>query len=269
MNAVFLDLGVIKIYWYSVMMFIAILVAGTLALKEAKKWQIPEDFMVNLFFFIVPISLIGARLYFVAFNWDYYSQHFIEIFKVWEGGLAIHGGIIAGLLFLLFYSKKYKINTKRLIDIVVVSLFVGQAIGRWGNFFNGEVYGAPVESLNWLPGFLKEGMFQNGSYHQPLFLYESIWCLIGFILALLIRRWPYLKIGNLTSFYLIWYGIGRFILEGLREEEYILTFGGIKIAQLVSVIMILIGIIYFMICKRGSKFDNRYNDKENVEHVLF
>lgn len=269
MNAIFLDLGIIKIYWYSIIIFVAILIAGWLALKESKKWKIPEDFMINLFFFIIPISLIGARLYFVAFNWDYYGQHFAEIFKVWEGGLAIHGGIIAGLLFLLWYCKKYKMSSKRLIDIIVVSLLIGQAIGRWGNFCNGEIYGASVESLNWLPNFIKEGMYHDGAYHQPLFLYESIWCLMGFIFALLIRKWPYLKIGNLTSFYLIWYGIGRFILEGFREPEYILMIGNLKVAQLISIVMILIGIIYFIICTRGSKFDNRYNDKENVEHVLF
>ena len=106
MNSILIDLGFIKIYWYSVMIFIAILIAGYLALREARKWKIAEDFMVNLFFFIIPIAMIGARLYFVAFEWDYYSTHTNEIFKVWEGGLAIHGGIIAGLLWILFYSKK-------------------------------------------------------------------------------------------------------------------------------------------------------------------
>ena len=249
MNAVLLDLGVIKIYWYSVIMFFAILIGGSLALKESKKWKIPEDFMVNLFFFIIPIAL--------------------DIFKVWEGGLAIHGGIIAGLIFVIFYARKYKINTKRLVDIIVVSLILGQAIGRWGNFFNGEAHGAvtSLEALKWLPEFIREGMHINGVYYQPTFLYESIWCLIGFLVMIAVRNWPYLKIGNLTSFYLIWYGIGSFFIEGFRTDS--LMFGSIKMAQVVSIGMIVIGILYIFICNRGSKFDNRYNDKENVENVLF
>ncbi len=269
MNAVLLDLGVIKIYWYSVIMFVAILISGTLALKESKKWKIPEDFVVNLFFFIIPIALIGARLYFVAFHWNDYGTHLIDIFKVWEGGLAIHGGIIAGLIFVILYARKYKINTRRLVDIIVVSLLLGQAIGRWGNFFNGEAHGAvtSLEALKWLPEFIREGMHINGVYYQPTFLYESIWCFIGFALALFIRKWPYLKIGNLTSFYLIWYGIGRFFIEGFRTDSLML--GNLKMAQIVSIGMIIIGILYILICHRGSKFENRYNDKENVEHVLF
>ncbi|MCI9233205.1 MAG: prolipoprotein diacylglyceryl transferase [Bacilli bacterium] len=269
MNAVLLDLGVIKIYWYSVIMFFAILIGGSLALKESKKWKIPEDFMVNLFFFIIPIALIGARLYFVAFHWDFYGNHLLDIFKVWEGGLAIHGGIIAGLIFIILYGRKYKINIKRLVDIIVVSLLLGQAIGRWGNFFNGEAHGAvtSLEALKWLPEFIREGMHINGVYYQPTFLYESLWCLIGFALALVIRKWSYLKIGNLTSFYLIWYGIGRFFIEGFRTDSLML--GNLKMAQIVSIGMIVIGIVYLLICYKGSKFDNRYNDKENVEHVIF
>lgn len=269
MNAVLLDLGIIKIYWYSVIMFFAILIGGTLALKESKKWKIPEDFMVNLFFFIIPIALIGARLYFVAFHFDYYGSHLMDIFKVWEGGLAIHGGIIAGFIFVLFYARKYKINTRRLIDIIVVSLLLGQAIGRWGNFFNGEAHGAvtTIESLKWLPEFIREGMHINGEYYQPTFLYESIWCLVGFAFALLLRKWPYLKIGNLTSFYLVWYGVGRFFIEGFRTDS--LMIGDFKMAQIVSIGMILIGLIYIAFCYKGSKFDNRYNDKENVEDVSF
>ena len=267
MNSILIDLGFIKIYWYSVMIFIAILIAGYLALREARKWKIAEDFMVNLFFFIIPIAMIGARLYFVAFEWDYYSTHTNEIFKVWEGGLAIHGGIIAGLLWILFYSKKYKVNTKRLLDIVVVSLLLGQAIGRWGNFFNGEVYGIEVSSLNWLPKFISDKMFIGGVYHQPLFLYESLWCLLGFIVALIIRRLPKIKLGSLTSFYLIWYGIGRFFLENLREPEYILMVGDFKIAQLISLVMVACGILMFFVIQKKS--DNYYNERENENVTRF
>lgn len=265
MNAILLDLGFIQIYWYSFILFIAMLVAGFLALKESKKWNIPEDLMINLFFWIIPISLIGARLYFVAFHLDYYSEHLIEIFKVWEGGLAIHGGILAGLLFILFYSKKYKMNTKRLLDIIVVSLLLGQAIGRWGNFFNGEAHGAltTLESLQWLPNFIVEGMHIDGFYYQPTFLYESIWCLLGFILFLVIRRRKYLKLGQLTSLYMIWYGIGRFVIEWFRTDSLML--GNFKIAMIVSFLLVVIGIILFIKYGRGSKMENLYHKEDENE----
>ena len=109
MNPVLLKIGNIKIYWYSITMFLGILIGGILVLKEAKKHRISENFIYNLFFYIIPIALIGARLYYVIFNWNYYSQKLTSIFKVWEGGLAIHGGIIAGLIFIIFYTKKHRI----------------------------------------------------------------------------------------------------------------------------------------------------------------
>ena len=173
MNAIFLDLGSIKIYWYSVMILSGLLIGGTLAINEAKKWAITEDFMINLFFYLIPFAIIGARLYYVSFNLDYYKTSVINIFKVWEGGLAIHGSIIAGLLFIIFYSKKHKINTFRLLDIIVVGLLIGQSIGRWGNFINQEAYGSAtslafLKSL-FVPNFVIEGMQINGVYYHPTF----------------------------------------------------------------------------------------------------
>ena len=271
MRAILLDLGFIKIYWYSAILFVALLAAGGLVLRESRKWKIPEDFIINLFFFTIPISFLGARLYFVAFHWDHYSQNLLDIVKIWEGGLAIHGGILAGLLWILFYSKKYKVNTKRLLDIIAPGLLLGQAIGRWGNFFNGEAHG-PETTLEFLqnlhlPDFIIEGMNINGVYYQPTFLYESLWCLLGLILILIIKHYPYLKIGQLTSFYLIWYGLGRFFIEGIRTDS--LMFGNFKMAQAVSIAMIVIGIITYIYFNRGSRFENQYNDKENVDDITF
>ena len=271
MGSIFLDLGVIKIYWYSIIMFIAIFVGGSLALKEAKRWKIPEDFMINLFFFLVPLSIIGARCYFVAFNWDYYGKNLIDIFKIWEGGLAIHGAIIVGLFWMIRYSKKYQVNTLRLMDILVVGLLIGQAIGRWGNFFNGEAYG-PATTYEFLknlfiPNFIIDAMKIEGIYHQPTFLYESIWCLIGFVLILFIRRYKYIKIGQPAAFYLMWYGVGRFFIEGLRQDSLMLS--DIKMAQMVSAAMFVAGFIMFIVRNRGSRFDNQYNDEENTNDVTF
>lgn len=271
MNPIFLDLGIIKIYWYSVTIFIALLVGGVLALKEAKRWKIPEDLMINYFFFLIPIALIGARLYYILFNLDYYSTDWLAILHVWEGGLAIHGGIIAGILWTLFYTKKYKVNFFRMTDIMVVSLIIGQAIGRWGNFFNQEAYGSIVslDLLNklHLPKFIIDNMYIEGAYHHPTFLYESIWCLLGFIFLLFVRKYKYTKIGQITGIYFIWYGFGRFFIEGLRTDSLML--GGLKMAQLISLAMILIGVAMLIIFQKKSVFKNQYNNKENTNDINF
>lgn len=272
MNQIFLDLGFIQIYWYSIIIFIAFLLGGGLALKEAKRFKIKEDYMINLFFYLVPIALIGARLYFVLFHLDTYLMDPISILKVWEGGLAIHGGIIFGLIFTIFYTKKYKVNTLRILDILVVSLILGQAIGRWGNFMNSEAYG-PITTLEHLqslhiPDFIVNGMFINGEYHIPTFLYESIWCIIGFIILLIFRRNKYTKIGMTTALYMIWYSIGRFFIEGLRQDS--LMFGNIKVAQVVSILLIIGGLIMFIkIRRQGSIFDNKYNSERDLNESKF
>jgi len=271
MNSVFLDLGFIQIYWYSIMIFLGLLIGGWIVLKEAKRFGISEDFITNLFFFAVPISILGARLYYVAFNWSYYASNLISIFKIWEGGLAIHGGLLFGLIWIIIYTRKYKVNTFRILDMVVVGLLIGQALGRWGNFFNGEAHGpaTTLEFLNslHLPNFIIEGMNIGGVYYQPTFLYESLWCLIGFIAILFIRRIKYIKIGQITGIYLIWYGIGRFLIESLRTDSLMLM--GLKQAQIVSVLMIVAGIIIIIVKNRGSKLENQYNKTGDIHEIRF
>ena len=159
----------------------------------------------------------------------------------------------------------------RLLDIAVVGLIIGQAIGRWGNFFNGEAHGSAttlefLTSLH-IPKFIIDGMNIYGTYYQPTFLYESLWCLIGFVVLLVFRRRKYVKIGQPTALYLIWYGIGRFLIESLRTDS--LMIGNVKMAQLVSILFVAIGVIIFIKTVRGSKLENRYNDYENAEKISF
>ena len=271
MNSVFLEVGSVQIYWYSIILIAAFLLGGVVTLIEARKWNISEDFMINLFFYIIVFGLIGARLYYVLFNLDYYSANLSEIYRVWEGGLAIHGGIIAALIFTILYSKKYHVTTMRLLDVLVVGLILGQAIGRWGNFMNGEAHGTIItyqylQDMH-IPKFIIDGMYINGAYYIPTFFYESILCFIGFIVLLIFRRLRYTKIGQPTALYLIWYGTVRFFIETLRTDSLML--GNFKVAQIISLIMVISGIVIFIVTNKGSKFDNRYNDENNIEKSFF
>ncbi len=272
MDRVALDLGFIQIYWYSIFIFLGVLFAGIVIFREAKKQKINQDFIGNLIFYGVIFGLIGARLYYVLFNLDYYLKYPIEIFEIWNGGLAIHGGLLFGLITVILYTMKYHAKTLKVLDILVVGLILGQAIGRWGNFFNGEAYGAitTLEHLQHLglPQFIIDGMYINGAYRQPAFLYESIWNFTGFIALLMVRRYKYLKTGQLTGVYLIWYSVGRFFIEGMRTDSLML--GNFRMAQIVSIFCIIIGIIMLIICKKGTgtRFDNLYKDNEKKE-ILF
>lgn len=247
MDRVALELGPIQIYWYSIFIFLGLLTASILIFKEARKRNIDEDFLINLIFNTIIIGLIGARVYYVLFNIPYYASNPIEILAVWNGGLAIHGGIFAAVAFILIYCKKKNVNILQLLDIIVVGLIIAQAIGRWGNFFNSEAYGQVTTyaelKAQQIPTFIINGMYILGEYRQPTFFYESTWCFAGFLAMLIIRKYKYLKRGQLTGFYLFWYGLGRLLIESLRTDSLML--GPIKIAQVVSIVFIITGIVLF------------------------
>ena len=239
-----IDLGFISIHIYSVCILIGILVAFNLIVRESKKHGFKEEDIVNLVFYAIIFGIIGARLYYCSFNLDYYITSPIKILKVWEGGLAIHGGIIGGVVSTVIYSKKKNINLVMVLDFMVVGLICAQAIGRWGNFFNGEAHG-PITTLSYLeslylPKFIIKGMYIDGNYYIPTFLYESIWCFLGFVIMIILRGKRFMKFGYLTGFYLVWYGAFRFFIEGMRTDSLML--GSFRVAQIVSVIMIIIGI---------------------------
>ena len=244
MNNVFFSFGRITIYWYSITMLLGILIGIYIAMSEAKKQHL-NDYLDNLIFYLILFGIIGARLYYVIFEFDSYKYNLLDIFKIWEGGLAIYGAVIAGILVILYYAKKHRQSITKTTDILVPGLIIGQAIGRWGNFFNQEAHGYAVSlailKKQHLPSFVINGMNINGSYYLPTFLYESIWCLLGFIILLLIRKLTKRKNGIVTYSYFIWYGVGRLFIEGLRTDS--LYIGNIRVSQLVSLILILIGIV--------------------------
>lgn len=263
MNPIALEFGIFQIHWYSLFLLGALLVGFLFASLEAKRTKIPRDFLFNLTFWIIISGIIGARLYYVLFNWELYASDLLEIFKTWNGGLAIHGGLIAGFITLRLYTKKYKVDTFKISDMLAGPLLIAQSIGRWGNFFNGEAHGAAttithLKSLH-IPNWIINGMNIGGVYYTPSFLYESLWCLMGFLLLLIVKRYKYLKIGQLTCLYAMWYGIGRFFIEISRTDS--LMFGGFKLAQIVSLLMVVSALIVFMILSRKGKFEDLYNEE--------
>ena len=263
MNSILFDLGFIKIYWYSIMILLGILFAYVIIMSEAKKFGINKEFMSNLIFYIILFSIIGARLYYVLFNLPYYTSHPVEIFKVWEGGLAIHGGIILGLILIIIYTKKYQVSTFRILDIIVVGLLIGQTIGRWGNFFNGEAHGT-ITTLNHLqslgiPKFIINGMFIEGNYYLPTFYFEFLWDLIVLITLILVRKfYKKQKNGLLTGIYFSMYSLGRFFIEGLRTDS--LMFGNLRVAQIVSILLFIIGLILIFYKEKDTRI-NRLKTK--------
>lgn len=248
MDRVFITLGPITIYWYSVTMLLAVLTGIFLAIRESKKVKM-QKYIENLVTTLIIFGIIGARLYYVIFNFKLYKNDLLSIFKIWEGGIAIYGALIGGLIAIIYHAKKYNQSIIKTTDIIVPGLLLSQAIGRWGNFFNGEAHGTKV-SLEFLqnmhlPNFIIEGMHINGAYYHPTFLYESLWCILGFVVLIIIRKRTKRKTGIMTYSYFIWYGIGRFIIEGLRTDS--LYLGNIRISQLVSFVLIIIGLIGIII----------------------
>lgn len=265
MSSVALNIGEFSITWYSIFILIGIVLASIVIVNEGKKYNIPKNFISNLIFWSVLFGVIGARIYYVIFNLDYYLSYPLEIFMIWNGGLAIHGGIIAGLITLIVYCKRYRVNILKMTDIAVPGLILAQAIGRWGNFFNAEAHGGIVsrsflEGLH-LPEFIIDGMYIDGAYYHPTFLYESILCLLGFFMLVGFRSSSKAKLGNTTALYLIWYGIIRFFIEALRTDSLML--GSIKVAQLVSIIMVIIGFILLVITMVKSKKYDEEKAREN------
>lgn len=257
-------IGNLEIEWYSALIIVGAMLGITMVLKEAKRYKYPTDFTFNMCFWAIIFGIIGARLYYVLFNLEYYTN-FWDIFKVWEGGLAIHGGIIVGLIVVIIYCNKYKVRTIRMLDFAAPALLLAQSIGRWGNFFNSEAHGpattlAFVENLH-LPTFIIKGMNIGGIYYQPTFLYESLWCLLGVIIILIVRRLKITKVGHPTAVYLLWYGLGRFVIESLRTDSLML--GGFKVAQIISIVMILIGLFIVMVSSRKGRYVDLYDQDEN------
>ncbi len=256
MNRVAFSIFNINIYYYSLCILTGVIIAYFLIQRESKKHGINKIVVSDIVFYTLLIGILGARVYYILFNLDYYVSNPSEIIKIYNGGLAIHGGILFGLVFCYYYTKRKNVNFFKFLDICAPALILAQAIGRWGNFFNSEAHGgittlSKLQDLH-IPNFIINGMYIDGNYYYPTFFFESIWCVLGFIIIMLIRRRKNIKVGVQISIYFIWYGIGRFIIEQFRTDSLMLF--NFKMAQIVSIIGIIIGIIILILSKKQEKY---------------
>ncbi len=245
-------LGPLQIRWYGIIMASAFATGAFLAHRRAIREKMDPDHIINIVAIIIPAAIIGARLYYVAFNWSDYARDPLGALYVWEGGLAIHGGIIGGVLAGLWYTKRNRLSAWNMADILAPSLILGQAVGRWGNFINQEAYGRPVSEkfMEYFPAFIRDQMYINGQYHHPAFLYESVWNAAVFLFLTL--YWPRRRTqGEVALLYLILYSAGRLAIEGLRTDSLML--GPLKVAQLVSLLLIFAGSLVFYLRRRDLK----------------
>ncbi len=242
-GAVAIKIGPLAIRWYGVLIAVAVLVGTLLAQREAVRRREDPDRVLDVVVLAVLAGLVGARLYYVAFNWFEYSQHPFKILAVWEGGLAIHGGLIAGGLAIFLFGRAKRLPILTYLDILVPSVVLGQAIGRWGNFFNQEAFGTPT-SLPWklyiAPPNRPPSLAQYEYFH-PTFLYESLWDLGVFaVLYWMLRRRLEDRPGALTLCYFALYSVGRFLVEGLRIDS--LWLGPFRAAQVMSLILFVFSV---------------------------
>ena len=251
-------LGSFRLKWYGVLIATAVLIGVNLSMRLAKSRNIDPEAIADLAIWLVLAAIPSARLYYVAFEWQNYSQHPEQIIKIWEGGIAIHGAIIGGTIAAIIFAKLQQLSFWQLADVVAPSVALGQTIGRWGNFFNSEAFGRPTD-LPWklyIPKDRRPFEYINFDYFHPTFLYESVWNLLVFsvLMWLFIRdsRYHRLRTGSIFLVYVIAYSIGRFGVEGLRTDS--LMFGALRMAQVISLVGIAagsIGLLWLYIRRRS------------------
>ena len=220
-------LGFIPVY--GLLIACAIGMAVALCEKECRRRGMKQDTGIDMALYAVPAAIVGARLYYVAFQWSYFKHDLLSVFRVWEGGLAIYGAAIGGAAGLFILSRVRKIKYLVLLDIVAPVVLLGQAIGRWGNFFNGEAYGYAV--TNAALQFFPLSVQVDGNWHLATFFYESVWNALGFVM--LWRQRKHIRLdGDVFFGYLLWYGAGRLFIEGLRTDSLMLL--NMRVSQLLS-----------------------------------
>jgi len=260
-DGVLFRIGSLSVRWYAVMIALGMIIAAVYGFRMMKKYKVNEDKFLNAIIGGVIGGIVGARLYYVAFSWETYADNPLSILYIWEGGLAIYGGIIGALLVGGIIAKIQKLCVKDCFDIASMGFLIGQCLGRWGNFFNREAFGGNTT----LPWGMTSSKIQNELAYlkstgvdvdpslpvHPTFLYESLWCIVGFVLIhFLIAKRRTFK-GQVFLSYCIWYGVGRTIFEGLRTDSLML--GTFRVSQLLSIVLVVAGIVLYIIGLARSK----------------
>lgn len=243
-GAIAFQIGPLAIRWYGLLIATAVLVGTTVAHRETIRRGQDPDKLLNAIVLAVLFALVGARLYYVAFTWDYYAANPAKILAVWEGGLAIHGGLMAGAIAIALYCRHAALSLPVTLDIFAPAVALGQAIGRWGNFFNQEAFGVPT-ALPWklyIEPYYRPPQLAGYEYFHPTFLYESVWNVLVFVMLWCGLRKPLEdRPGALTLCYLAFYSMGRFVIEGLRIDS--LMAGSFRVAQLVSALVFAAAVV--------------------------
>jgi phosphatidylglycerol:prolipoprotein diacylglycerol transferase len=241
------SVGPLVIRWYGLLIATAVIIGLLLSQYLAKRRQVNPELIADLVFWLVIVAIPCARIYYVLFEWSEYAQRPQDIFAIWKGGIAIHGAIIGGILTAAIFSRIHKVSVWQMLDLIVPSLILGQALGRWGNFFNSEAYGSPT-NVPWklfIPPSNRPPDLLDYDYFHPTFLYESVWNMGVFTTLIFLFFWGLksgkLKLGTLTFVYFITYSLGRFWIEGLRMDSLMLS--PLRIAQVVSLVAIVLGIL--------------------------
>ena len=233
--------------WYSFLIVTGVLIAVFLACREEERAGLPKDTVIDLALWLIPFGIIGARIYYVVFSWDQFRNDFLSVFRIWEGGIAIYGGIIAGLIVLLLFCRKRRLSAFTLCDIIAPGLVLAQGIGRWGNWFNIEAYGLPVTdpALCFFP-FALQVPAEGYAWHLATFFYESVWNICIFIFLIVGRRKCLRARGDVFCFYLLLYASGRLVIEDLRLDS-LYAASSVRVSQLLSILICLFVIIRYVV----------------------
>lgn len=246
----------LEIHWYGVIICIGMLLCIILGLRFCKKYKLNSEQILDYVICAVPSAIVGARLYYVIFSWDSYKDSPIDIFKIWNGGLAIYGGIIGAVLAIFIVSRIKKDNFLHLLDFGIPYIMLGQAIGRWGNFINQEAYGGATDLFWGMTGSIIERDMGEGVLVHPTFLYESLWCFAGFAFLVYFRLKKQKAYGEITALYMCIYGIERAFVEQLRMDSLMISIGSaeFRVSQLLSLALVVVGIALFIDSrKRGTR----------------
>ena len=246
------DLGPLSIHLYGVVIALGLVLAAWYAMKRAPQFGLTEDHVLDGVLWVTPFAFVCARAYYCAFRWDLYADNPISVLYIWQGGIAIYGGVLGAVIGILVFCKIKRISLGATLDLVSLGFLIGQSMGRWGNFFNREAFGAETDS------FLRMGLYSpltgETTYHHPTFLYESVWNIVGFVVLHFLSKKRKFD-GQIALGYVVWYGLGRAWIEGLRTDSLYIPGTQLRVSQVLAAVSCLaaIAVLAYFVIKPPAK----------------